>query len=124
MRVNVPWDQVRSAYATIILKVENQEIDWDTDWYKYERLIYDKVVPTTISNFKGDKSGKQENRMKSYGSGKNFQKPEGCSKESPHAGKVGNSFKQMYHICALCWLKERVKRSHPECSSDCPNKEL
>ena len=123
LRSNVSWPQVRSAYATIVRKVENCEINWEADWDRQERHIYDKVAPSQTKTQKNTRttSNTQSNEIVWFC--RNYQKADGCPKESPHPGRVGTSFKQMYHICAACWLKDKVKRMHPECSNDCPQRE-
>ena len=122
LRSNVSWQQVRQAYAHILRRIENQEIDWTADWDRYEKHIYDRVLPI---------GGKTEKRRSVTTSSqqdstwfcKLYQKTEGCNKDSPHMARIGNTTKQVQHICAACWLKDRVKRGHPECSNDCPQKE-
>ena len=117
LRSNVSWPQVRNAYAHVIRKLKNQEIGWGANWDDFERHIYDKIALTT----KTEKTKKSGGEMTWFC--KNFQKPEGCVKESPHMAKVGNSFKQVLHICANCWLKDKQKKFHPESSVECPHKE-
>ena len=109
--------------STIIRMIENGEISWTADWDRFEHHIYDKIIQTPIN--KSDKSKK----VSGGGSDgtwfcKYYQRPEGCTREPPHPGKVGNALKQVQHICATCLSKERVKRSHPECSTECPYKEM
>ena len=53
----------------------------------------------------------------------NYQRPEGYKKDAPHTGKVGKYFRQMQHICAACWMKNKAQNPHPECSIECPLKE-
>ena len=123
VRANVSWAQVRNTYAHIIRKLENREIDWHVDFDKFERHIYDKIAPV----------GKSERNRKSTSNSsspelvwfcKNYQRPEGCPKESPHTIKTATGYKQAQHICAGCWSKDRVKRMHSESSAECPYKEL
>ena len=125
LRANVTWPQIRNVYAHIIRKLENHEISWRTDWSKFERHIYDKVASKqdrkpTSSNTPTSTVGGQ-NKMTWFC--RNYQKTEGCNKNAPHAGRVGNKFRSLEHICAACWLKDKVKRPHPEYSTDCPNKQ-
>ena len=39
LRAGISWPQVRNTYAYILRKIENQEINWSTDWDKFERTI-------------------------------------------------------------------------------------
>ena len=120
LRANVAWSQVRNVYAHVIRKVENQEIGWFTDWDRFERHIYDKIV----TNLKAEKAKRASNTGKTVLFCKAYQCQEGCPKESPHLVKFPNGFKQVQHICANCWLNDRTKRKHPEYSPECPLKEL
>ena len=116
LRANVTWLQVCNAYAHVIRRVANCEIDWTANRDNFERHIYDKIA---LSTSKIDKSKKPEITWFC----KAFQRPEGCPKDSPHSAKTGNSFKQVSHICATCWQKEKVKKSHAETSTDSPHRE-
>ena len=118
LRTNVSWLQIRNTYAHILRHIENREVGWDTDWERYEKYIYDKVGANLNKN---EKTKQQRQKIETIWFCKAFQKPEGCTRDSPHPGRVGNQFKQMYHICASCWLKDKIKRGHPESSPDCPH---
>ena len=120
LRANASWPQVRNIYTHIIRKIENQEISWDADWERYEKFIYDKV---TTNAMKFEKKSRIRQKQETVWFCKAYQKIEGCNKDSPHPGRIGNQFKQMPHICAPCWLKEKIRRNHPECSLDCPNRD-
>ena len=50
-----------------------------------------------------------------------FQKGE-CNKTSPHAARIGNSTKMVKHICATCYLKDRLSLEHKELSDKCPHR--
>ena len=125
LRTNVSWAQVRQAFAHVLRKIEDHEISWRANWDEYERRIYDKVIPTGSNSTQNTQT-----RQRRTNSGdiiwfcKAYQRKEGCSKESPHSGRIGNQFKQLHHICAACWLNDKIKKQHPECSTECPQKEL
>ena len=128
LRSNVTWQQVRNAYAHVIRKIENQETTRYTDWDRYERHIYDKVVSSTYPA-KTEKAKKKTGQlMETTWFCKQYQKQEGCTRELPHLVSIntahGTITRNVQHICATCWLDERVKRYHPECSSECPHKQL
>lgn len=120
LRANVAWVQIRNTYAHILRKIENREITWEADWDRFEHFIYDKIVQNTKPKTSASSKPKSEItwfcRM--------YQKPEGCPKDSPHPGRIGNQYRQLHHICAACWLKDHVKRAHPESSPECLQKEM
>ena len=73
LRANMAWPQVRNAYAHIIRKIENREINWFSEWDRFERHIYDKIVTTT--NSKIEKKVKSNNGpIESVWYCKNYQK--------------------------------------------------
>ena len=116
LRSGVTWPQIRNTYAHIIRMVENREIGWRTDWDRFERHIYDKIAETKKVLIKDKKGNDPVWFCKAY------QRPDGCPRESSHWGKVGTQNRLMQHICATCWLRDRVKRHHPESSDECPHK--
>ena len=123
LRSNVSWPQIRNTYAHILRKIENREITWNADWDRYERFIYDKITTTNkAEKVKIPVPAKPKPDITWFC--KAYQKVEGCARESPHPGRIGNQFRQLHHICASCWMKEKVKRYHPECSPDCPTREM
>ena len=120
LRANVTWPQIRNAYATIIRKIENQEIGWNADWDRYEKHIYDKVI-TGSTTLKSDKSKKTATSAGDFlWFCKAFKKQDGCTRESPHPGKVNNIPRQVHHYCATCWQKEHTRKPHPEQGGECP----
>ena len=129
LRTNVSWPQVRQAFAAILRMVEDHEIGWNASWDDYERRIYDKVLSPSGSSTTSSGSTGKPRRINNNNSDnivwfcKNYQRIEGCSKEAPHQGRIGNMVRQLHHICAACWLKDRIKRSHSESSSECPQKD-
>ena len=42
-----------------------------------------------------------------------------CTKQSPHNVNLGGKKFVVSHICATCWIVEKLKREHPESSHDC-----
>ena len=124
LRANVSWAQVRNVYAHIMRKIENREINWDADWDRYERHIYDKIATNNNANSnKGEKiqKGNRNKDPETVWFCKPYQR-DACSKELPHPGKVGNLFRQMHHICATCYFKDKAREPHPEVSPECPYK--
>ena len=116
LMINASWNQIQNTHAHIIRKIENKEIGWAADFDRFEKHIFEKV------SFKTEKQDKRKTVNQDWFC-KVFQKQEGCPKDAPHAAWIGNQMKMVQHFCAACWLKDRSKRAHPECSTDCPLKE-
>ena len=47
LRADVTWNQVCNAYAHVITRLENREITWAADWDRFEKHIYDMVIPNS-----------------------------------------------------------------------------
>ena len=109
LRSNVTWPQVRNTYAHIIRCIENKEITWQTNWDQFERFIYDKVNTqnTTAKNDKAKAVVKPKTESVWFCC--TYQRSEGCSKDAPHPGRIGTQICSLLHICATCWLKEKIK---------------
>ena len=45
-----------------------------------------------------------------------------CTKKSPHSAVIGNERKMVRHICATCYLKDKIASEHPETSDECPHR--
>ena len=41
---------------------------------------------------------------------------------STHTTVIRGVTRTVHHICASCWQKEHIQKTHPECSDNCPNK--
>ena len=93
------WPQVRNTYAYIICKIENCEISWSADWDRFERHIYDKIAPINAKTEKGKKAGGATSPTDVTYFCKNYNKPDGCNKESPHLVRMITGMKQLHHIC-------------------------
>ena len=92
LRANVAWSQVCSAYAHIIRKLENHEINWFADWDRYERHIYDKIATPATKNEKARKSTQgSASPPEVVWFCKQYQKAKGCNREAPHSAWVSNA---------------------------------
>lgn len=40
---------------------------------------------------------------------------------STHSAVIQGRTREVHHICAICWRKDRNRLSHPECSTACPH---
>ena len=44
-----------------------------------------------------------------------------CNHKSNHMQVVKGKMRLASHICASCWIKDKKKLDHPECSTACPH---
>ena len=103
LRLNTSWPQIRNTFAHVLRRIENRESNWSSDWDSYERHIYDKIASTKTDKFKKQPITTNDTTWFC----KNYQNIEGCTRDSPHPARIGNSYKQVHHICASCWLKDK-----------------
>lgn len=125
------WQAVRNIFEAIIEQVELGDMDWDSNIDAFEALL--PPPPSVLAQLrKGqeevskDKDRKKEGDTKKVGEVfwcKDFQKGV-CTESGPHMAQLKPDEKPVWvvHICALCWQKDKVKRSHHEGDSTCPNK--
>ena len=92
-------------------------------WDQFERFIYDKVFTQNTTSKTEKAKAVVKPKTESVWFCHTYQRPEGCNKDAPHSGRIGTQIRSLLHICATCWLKEKIKRPHPECSMECPNKD-
>ena len=80
---NVSWPQIRNTYAHILRKIENEEITWAANFDTFERNIYERIA----TREKVERSDKRTAKQGDWFC-KQFQKIEGCTKDSPHNAKI------------------------------------
>lgn len=128
------WSAVRTIYEAIIESVEMGDADWMSNFDVYESLL--PPSPSVLANIKKiqeeqmqkekereSKKRETENKKTEVFWCKEFQKGS-CAEAGPHMAQLKPEDKPVWvaHICAMCWQKDRAKRSHPESDASCPNK--
>lgn len=124
------WSSIRNIFEAKIESVEMGENDWTSQFEHYEAL------PSVLVNLKKlqdehmqkekDKEAKKkeaENKKAELFWCKDFQK-NACTESGAHMAQLKADEKPVWvvHICATCWQKDKVKRSHPEIDQGCPHK--
>ena len=116
------WNLLRKMYAAILTSIETQENTWTSNFDRYETILCRKVL--TDSQNRGDRSNKTTPDRKVWYCRDYNNKPEGCSKPSPHTAWFGSGpsavKKQVIHACAACLLKGRQIKEHQEGHAQCP----
>ena len=105
-------------YATILTSIETGEYTWESNFDRFETILYRRVGMEGKNSQTRDKP---EEKKTWYC--RNYNK-EGCLKTSPHTAWFGfgpsATKKQVVHACAACLLKARTIKEHPENHQACP----
>ena len=109
-------------YAAILSSIETREYLWESNFDRFESILYRKVLVDRSSD-KEHKEAKQEGRKQFC---RDYNKPDGCPKSSPHTAWIGSgpgaSKRLVYHYCAACLIRDRTPREHPEGHNKCPHR--
>ena len=122
------WHLLRKMFAAILTSIETKEYSWESYFDHFETILYRRMW----ADYKGHGGGERHpEKYKDMGGRKRFcrdyNRPEGCPKNSPHTGWIGNGpsavKRTVYHLCAACLIRDWQQREHPEGSPDCPHKD-
>lgn len=119
-----PFKAITEWYAAFMQRIEKGISKWDQDPYMIGQVILARYRPEEKSVKKGkllptkvhSESGRKQITVWFCA---NFNRNK-CQLESPHEATVRGKRVNVEHICAPCWLKNRVRSVHAECSTDCP----
>ena len=114
-------------YAAIVTSIETKEYSWESNFDRFETILYKKSMSENKnhSEFKaqGDREPRQDTRKRYC---REYNRPEGCPKSSPHPAWFGagqNTVKKtVYHFCATCLIRDRQQKEHPEGHPECPHR--
>ena len=119
------FEGLKAFYAAWLREIELGKKSWDDDSQQIENAILSKYLLKGSINakFRSSKSGgksssKQVDEDRTWFCSA-FQRNK-CPKKSNHLDTFNGSLRLQSHICATCWLKDKAKLEHPECSSSCP----
>ena len=116
------WSMLRKMCAAILTSIETGENTWETNFDRFETMLYRRLV-AEIPRQKQDRDRPQDKRIwycRDYNKG-------GCNKSSPHAAWFGSGQsaikRQVVHICAPCFLRNKASNEHPEGHAECPSRD-
>ena len=114
------WPLIRKMYAAILRSIETKEHTWDSNFDRYETILYRK---TPIRKEDRTGSGPGTNSKKWFC--RDWNKGN-CTKSSPHKSWFGTGTnavqRTVLHMCATCYMKEKTQKEHPEGHESCPHK--
>ena len=104
-------------YSAIVRSIETGENTWESSFDRFESILYRRQAP------RPGREREREPPKKWFC--RDYNKAEGCNKTSPHKAQVGQAgiTKTVLHMCAACWMREKVERKHPEGHHSCPVKD-
>ena len=114
------WSTILELHAAVVTEIERGHRNWGDSFLDVEQKIM-SVASVKKDTFKSSKHASSKSSSVSNSSTmfcKAFQSDK-CNKSSPHMLNIGKKQFSVSHICATCWLVEKEKRDHPECSKEC-----
>ena len=117
----IDWPLLRKMYAAILSSIETGEYSWESNFDRFESILYRRAL---VDNTRQDRDCDHRNTEGRKRFCRDFNKPEGCPKASPHTvwfGSGSSAVKRLvHHCCATCIIRDKVTRDHPEGHGDCP----
>lgn len=114
---------LKSFYAAWLREIELGKKTWVDDPQQIESAILSKHLRWQKSSFlanKKDSSHKGNNSDEKLWFCSLYQRNK-CANKASHMVVIKGKMRMAQHICATCWLKDKAKLAHPECSSSCPH---
>ena len=108
-------------YAAILTSIETKEYFWESNFDRFETILYRKALGDNRTHQPEARQDRELGRKRFC---RDFNRPEGCPKNSPHPVWMGTGSaavkRMVYHFCAACLIRDRQQRDHPEGHPDCP----
>ena len=112
-------------YAAIVTSIETAKYSWESNFNRFENMLYCRTMIENKQQMDREdrREQKPEGRKRFC---RDYNRPEGCPKGSPHVVWMGSGHnavkKLVYHYCALCLIRDKLPKEHPEGHPDCPHK--
>ena len=106
-----PWECILDIHHEVLVELERGNRKWGDNFSDIESL--NLLLQRKSKTSKTDK--------KKYWFCASYQRGS-CTKKSPHSAVIGNERKMVRHICATCYLKDKIASEHPETSDECPHR--
>lgn len=128
------WSIILNVYAAVVGRIERGLQNWGND--------FSQIIQMVLAQESGRKGATKYKLNSKINSAEHFKIPgvtsasgsssewvyfcskfqrNSCGETNDHAGTFRGKSVRYQHICAKCWQKDKIKRAHPESSSDCPN---
>ena len=113
---------LKAFYAAWLREIELGKRSWSDDPQQIETAILTKHIRSQKNSqpvSKKDSSKSSSDKEKVWFCSM-YQRNK-CPHKNGHMAVFKGEAKLCQHICATCWLKDKTKLTHPECSSSCPH---
>ena len=111
------WPAVRSFHAAVLLEIERGRLNWGDSFLHLEN----RTLAGSHRKVKAEQKRPAPQASTIVLFCREYQRGS-CSHTKDHYAMLRGEKKWLCHICAACWVKDKVKRVHSEYSNDCPNK--
>ena len=110
------WVLIQKMYAAILTSIEAKENTWECTFDRFESILYKKQI---------QKPFREKDRDNKKWFCRDYNRPEGCNRPSPHRAQVGAAGinRTVHHICAKCYMKDKAENRHPEGHDTCPHRD-
>ena len=115
---------LKAFYAAWVRDIERGRKQWSDDPSQIEGAMLSKFL---LKNSKGyqfsrkeSTTHKAEDKEERVWFCSAYQRNK-CNHKSNHMQVVKGKMRLASHICASCWIKDKKKLDHPECSTACPH---
>ncbi len=127
------WRNVLNYHASCLLEIERGNMKWGSSFQNLQcttlagGFLNRNRAPGSSNSTSGAGNNSASSQRVSSSSGegptlfcKLYQRGV-CSFVQDHMGRLNGENKFLKHICAICWLRDRKKETHPETSQECPH---
>ena len=116
------WPILRRMYAAIVTSIKTGEYSWESNFDRFKTILYSKTH--TENRYRNDKDRPTDKKQWFC---RDYNKPEGCPRNSPHPAWVGSGpaavKRTVVHGCATCLIRDRAVKPHPEGHPSCPHRD-
>ena len=115
------WKGLLAFYAAWLRKIELGQKKWSDDSTCIEVPVLTQYVlskPRFSQSLKTQSTGLNKDEVWFCTL---YNRNRCTNKSSKHTALIQGQSRQVHHICAICWKKDKNKLNHPECSNTCPN---
>ena len=119
------FSKAKELYREVLQSIEKGEFAWD-DWYKIQRIeneikfdhvriedtIFEKLNPNAVKNIKPTAKLPEKVWCKAFNKGN-------CTFQTHHKGKFNGQEVKVWHICRVCYSKDKSVKMHRENSDEC-----
>ena len=115
------WTIIRKMYAAILRSIETKENTWETNFDRYEAILYRRPPKKDDRPIPSQSTGPIKKWFcRDWNKGN-------CTKTAPHKAWFGTGSnatqRTVLHMCAVCYMKDKAQRDHAEGQDTCPHKD-